>query len=70
MLGRSILLPALKACSSKKGISALHVSREMKITHARVRVLGRIRRGLGQMELPMLFLSQWTFPLESGKVAS
>src|SRR3990167_939090 len=38
-----------KACSSKKGISALQLSREMEITHkSALLVLRRIRHGLGQ----------------------
>jgi len=38
-----------KACSSKKGISALQLSREMEITHkSALFVLRRIRHGLGQ----------------------
>src|SRR5687768_5306051 len=37
-----------KACSSKKGISALQLSREMEITHkSALFVLRRIRHGLG-----------------------
>src|SRR5882672_6219344 len=38
-----------KACSSKKGISALQLSREMEITHkSALFVLRRIRHGVGQ----------------------
>jgi len=38
-----------KACSSKKGISALQLSREMEITHkSALFVLRRIRHGLGE----------------------
>ena len=37
-----------KACSSKKGISALQLSREMEVTHkSALFVLRRIRHGLG-----------------------
>jgi transposase-like protein len=44
-----------KACSSKKGISALQLSREMEITHkSALFVLRRIRHGLGQSNLPKL----------------
>ena len=45
-----------KACSSKKGISALQLSREMEITHkSALFVLRRIRHGLGsQGEAPKL----------------
>jgi len=40
-----------KACSSKKGISALQLSREMEITHkSALFVLRRIRHGLGNDE--------------------
>lgn len=40
-----------KACSSKKGISALQLAREMEITHkSALFVLRRIRHGLGQDE--------------------
>jgi len=40
-----------KACSSKKGISALQLSREMEITHkSALFVLRRIRHGLGYNE--------------------
>jgi transposase-like protein len=39
-----------KACASKKGISALQLSREMEITHkSALFVLRRIRHGLGEM---------------------
>ena len=45
----------LKACSSKKGISALQLSREMEITHkSALFVLRRIRFGLGQKNQPKL----------------
>lgn len=41
-----------KACSSKKGISALQLSREMQITHkSALFILRRIRHGLGE-EMP------------------
>jgi hypothetical protein len=44
-----------KACSSKKGISALQLSREMEITHkSALFVLRRIRHGLGQEDAPKL----------------
>lgn len=44
-----------KACSSKKGISALQLSREMEITHkSALFVLRRIRHGLGELEQPKL----------------
>jgi transposase-like protein len=44
-----------KACSSKKGISALQLSREMEITHkSALFILRRIRHGLGQTNLPKL----------------
>jgi transposase-like protein len=44
-----------KACSSKKGISALQLSREMKITHkSALFVLRRIRPGLGNQNAPKL----------------
>jgi len=40
-----------KACSSKKGISALQLSREMEITHkTALFVLRRIRHGLGEVQ--------------------
>lgn len=40
-----------KACSSKKGISALQLAREMEITHkSALFVLRRIRHGLGEVE--------------------
>ncbi len=40
-----------KACSSKKGISALQLSREMEITHkSALYVLRRIRHGIGEDE--------------------
>jgi hypothetical protein len=40
-----------KACSSKKGISALQLAREMEITHkSALFVLRRIRHGLGPQE--------------------
>ncbi len=39
-----------KACSSKKGISALQLSREMEITHkSALFILRRIRHGLGEV---------------------
>src|ERR1700680_4841653 len=39
-----------KACSSKKGISALQLSREMEITHkSALFVLRRIRHGMGEI---------------------
>jgi transposase-like protein len=42
-----------KACSSKKGISALQLSREMEITHkSALFVLRRIRHGLGEVDQP------------------
>jgi transposase-like protein len=42
-----------KACSSKKGISALQLSREMEITHkSALFILRRIRHGLGEVEQP------------------
>lgn len=44
-----------KACSSKKGISALQLSREMEITHkSALFVLRRIRHGLGVQNQPKL----------------
>jgi len=44
-----------KACSSKKGISALQLSREMEITHkSALFVLRRIRHGLGDIDPPKL----------------
>jgi len=44
-----------KACSSKKGISALQLSREMEVTHkSALFVLRRIRHGLGQDDAPKL----------------
>ncbi len=44
-----------KACSSKKGISALQLSREMEITHkSALFVLRRIRYGLGAENAPKL----------------
>jgi transposase-like protein len=44
-----------KACSSKKGISALQLSREMEITHkSALFVLRRIRHGLGEVNPPRL----------------
>ena len=44
-----------KACSSKKGISALQLSREMEITHkSALFVLRRIRHGLGSENAPKL----------------
>lgn len=44
-----------KACSSKKGISALQLSREMEITHkSALFVLRRIRHGLGSENPPKL----------------
>src|SRR5881394_1389334 len=45
----------LKACSSKKGISALQLSREMEITHkSALFVLRRIRHGVGSQNAPKL----------------
>lgn len=44
-----------KACSSKKGISALQLAREMEVTHkSALFVLRRIRHGLGETETPKL----------------
>ena len=44
-----------KACSSKKGISALQLAREMEITHkSALFVLRRIRHGLGELYEPKL----------------
>src|SRR5712692_9767653 len=44
-----------KACSSKKGISALQLSREMEITHkSALYVLRRIRHGVGSENAPKL----------------
>jgi transposase-like protein len=44
-----------KACSSKKGISALQLSREMEITHkSALFVLRRVRHGLGEKNQPKL----------------
>ncbi|HEX3103747.1 MAG TPA: IS1595 family transposase [Terriglobales bacterium] len=44
-----------KACSSKKGISALQLSREMEITHkSALFILRRIRHGLGELNQPKL----------------
>ncbi len=44
-----------KACSSKKGISALQLSREMEITHkSALFILRRIRHGLGEVNEPKL----------------
>jgi transposase-like protein len=44
-----------KACSSKKGISALQLSREMEITHkSALFILRRIRHGLGELYEPKL----------------
>ena len=44
-----------KACSSKKGISALQLSREMEITHkSALFILRRIRHGLGELTQPKL----------------
>src|SRR5260370_31171420 len=44
-----------KACSSKKGISALQLSREMEITHkSALFVLRRIRHGVGSENAPKL----------------
>ena len=44
-----------KACSSKKGISALQLSREMEITHkSALFILRRIRHGLGEIDPPKL----------------
>jgi len=44
-----------KACSSKKGISALQLSREMEITHkSALFILRRIRHGLGELAAPKL----------------
>jgi transposase-like protein len=42
-----------KACSSKKGISALQLAREMEITHkSALCVLRRVRDGLGEHDQP------------------
>lgn len=44
-----------KAASSKKGISALQLSREMEITHkSALFVMRRIRHGLGEVDPPKL----------------
>lgn len=44
-----------KACSSKKGISALQLAREMEITHkSALFILRRIRHGLGEQNQPKL----------------
>lgn len=44
-----------KACSSKKGISALQLSREMEITHkSALFVLRRIRHGMGEDYAPKM----------------
>src|SRR5438034_4485121 len=44
-----------KACSSKKGISALQLAREMEITHkSALFVLRRIRHGVGSQHAPKL----------------
>src|SRR5688572_2450027 len=44
-----------KACSSKKGIAALQLAREMEITHkSALFVLRRIRHGVGQDDAPKL----------------
>lgn len=44
-----------KACSSKKGIAALHLAREMEITHkSALFVLRRIRHGVGSQFAPKL----------------
>src|SRR5687767_3267594 len=44
-----------KACSSKKGISALQLSRETEITHkSALFVLRRIRHGVGSQGAPKL----------------
>src|SRR6202049_2814823 len=44
-----------KACSSKKGISALQLSRELEITHkSALFILRRIRHGLGEQNQPKL----------------
>jgi transposase-like protein len=44
-----------KACSSKKGISALQLSREMEITHkSALFILRRIRHGLVEVDAPKL----------------
>ena len=44
-----------KACSSKKGISALQLSREMEITHkSALFILRRIRHGMGEVYQPKL----------------
>ena len=44
-----------KACSSKKGISALQLAREMEITHkSALFVLRRIRHGMGEENAPKL----------------
>ena len=42
-----------EACSSKKGISALQLSREMEITHkSALFVMRRVRHGLGEQKQP------------------
>lgn len=44
-----------KACSSKKGISALQLAREMEITHkSALFILHRIRHGIGEANPPKL----------------
>jgi len=44
-----------KACSNKKGISALQLSREAEITHkSALFILRRIRHGMGEMYQPKL----------------
>ena len=44
-----------KACSSKKGISALQLAREMEVTHkTALFILRRIRHGLGHDEAPKM----------------
>jgi len=44
-----------RACASKKGISALQLSREMEITHkSALFVLRRIRHGMGDVEQPKM----------------
>jgi transposase-like protein len=48
-----------KACSSKKGISALQLSREMEITHkSALFILRRIRHGLGELNEPKLTVDE------------
>lgn len=44
-----------RACASKKGISALQLSREMEITHkSALFVLRRIRHGMGEQDAPKM----------------